>query len=1625
MKKLLTFLLMALLASTVGWAATVNDVLVATDFAATGTTYTNFSGVEKNSGAIYAGNTAKNSSYIQLRSTSNSGIVTTTSGGKVKSVTINFASITVQDRKIDIYGKNTAYSSASDLYNSSNQGTKLGSITQTASGSASSGSLTVSGDYEYVGIRSNSGAIYLESITIVWETGGGTVETCATPTFSPAAGTYTEAQNVTISTTTSGANIRYTTDGSNPTSTSGTLYTGAIPVSATTTIKAIAYKEGNNDSQVATATYTITSGGDGGSTIYRKITSTDDLVPGQKYIIMYENGSSSVGMGAYDGSKHFNGVQNLTISNNKVNIANTTVLELTLGGTTGAWTLYTGSGYIQGANAVQFNIVSNATDNNSKWEITNSVSGTNGFVVHNAMYDRYIKCYNSGTFRHYNSGNGDWAYLYVQDDSNAPTLSATPNPLNINDTNEANGKTGTILVSGDNLGNDNVGMTFNQDHSTNFSSNPGYFSHNGTVTDYPVAITYTGHALSATGIVYPANNIASTSVNINYLYTGPIYVVGNVNDKNWQTVDGVQMTRDENTGKYSVVVNAYNNGDGNAYIFFTKSINANNYDALGDNRFGPVSDGNWGLTPGTTGIYCPLDTMANLHTIVMAPGNYTITIDPATNKFMIEPFVLNVTITPEDGTHFTGSTISGTITSEPADATIEWSTDGTNWTTYTDGFTATVNNVGGSVTVYARATSNGVTANAQATYTRDAAPAPAAPSFSIGGSAVAAGTVVTITAPDGCMLYVDGQQVTNPYDVTITSSTTITAYCVNDEGTPSTTVTNTYTVAAVCNAMIEFKDSDTDSSNPTSWNAIGGTGDNDYFEAGKDYISSASDITRVYKGKTGLKYGNSSNGGTITFNLASGTEWKVSHITLNAKNYNGNNVTFTVTTNNGQSETTSAIGSNLGGYTLDFDGTAITSITISASARAYLKGFTITYDCTPTIANPVINPGSGHFTEDQEVEITCTTQGATIYYTVNGGETQTYSTPFTVDVDEEHTQATIVAWAVKGDLTSEQVTATYTYYNGHVSSIAEFLELEVDKEAIFDNPVIVLFDYSQAHNSDYEPNGQEYIWVKDRTGYTQFFIQPAFDNTLGGFVPKYENGDLIPAGFKVKKGYYETGQFYQGQCYEWQSTFRDTTGKALADPEQVMLSELLAHPANYNDRYLYINKLQVSDINGLNFKIAADEDGDSDEIAEVVGGNAVVGYNKYNSPAWKNKGGDIVGVTLPTDDRYYNVKFIFQRWSNGYEIMPIEFTPWEETNLLLEDLVKEGELNHDYTISNQLHATKVTWDGDKNMFAIFAKDDGMYAEPSAPSASQKSYMIEYVGDFTNTVAQENYDQSNWIEILIPSTVTNVTTKDGDVNAYIQELGALRGLYEGKILKTKAVSGTYINTLNPTIQVSSLPEVETPSTYEPNVYCTANFLKTNIDNGALGVDGEYYFMMDAKPQEFCKVVWCYYDNDNGNYFVIPAREGNVINGHGFHGSFLANLSLCSDYRIYYDYDNLPAWIKDSNDESFNGQQFLYTFDAVVRKNPNYDWTQANGAPRRIQQGIGDFENNPAYIVYPIISDNDDPEGVVGVKEVLGNKAIESIHYYNTMGMESNTPFEGINIVVTRYTDGSTSTMKVMK
>ena len=265
MKKNLRYFMTLLLVmvASVGWGqTTITDVLNQSFTGVTGTNYANWSGKTGTSGADYAGNSAGGNTSIQLRSKSNnSGVVSTTSGGKLKKITVTWDSSTESGRTLNVYGSNTAYSAATDLYDSSKQGTLIGTI---ECGGAST-ELTVpenpENEYKYVGLRSASGAMYLSEIKIEWEKSSTETPTVATPTFSPAAGAVAAGTEVTITCATEGATIHYTTNGDNPSEESST-YSSSNPivVSEGMTIKAIAVKNDYNDSEVATAVYTILEG---------------------------------------------------------------------------------------------------------------------------------------------------------------------------------------------------------------------------------------------------------------------------------------------------------------------------------------------------------------------------------------------------------------------------------------------------------------------------------------------------------------------------------------------------------------------------------------------------------------------------------------------------------------------------------------------------------------------------------------------------------------------------------------------------------------------------------------------------------------------------------------------------------------------------------------------------------------------------------------------------------------------------------------------------------------------------------------------------------------------------------------------------------------------------------------------------------------------------------------------------------------------------------------------------------------------------------------------------------------------------------------------------------------------
>ena len=157
-----------------GNVSTVTDILTIETLGVTATSYAegNFSGVSILSNAIYAGNCIKSSpnGAIQLRSKeSNCGIITTTSGGRATKVVVTWNVAAGNDqtatgRTLNIYGSTTPYTSAADLYDTSTQGTLIGTIV-----CGTSTELVIEGNYPYIAMRSKDGTMYLTQIKITWE----------------------------------------------------------------------------------------------------------------------------------------------------------------------------------------------------------------------------------------------------------------------------------------------------------------------------------------------------------------------------------------------------------------------------------------------------------------------------------------------------------------------------------------------------------------------------------------------------------------------------------------------------------------------------------------------------------------------------------------------------------------------------------------------------------------------------------------------------------------------------------------------------------------------------------------------------------------------------------------------------------------------------------------------------------------------------------------------------------------------------------------------------------------------------------------------------------------------------------------------------------------------------------------------------------------------------------------------------------------------------------------------------------------------------------------------------------------------------------------------------------------
>ena len=147
---------------------TSTDTLDKEKTGVSGNSYKNWSNVSDSSNARYAGNSyGDHASAIQFRKSTGtnpkSAIISTTSGGTIKKISVEWAAGNQSGKTLNVYGSNTAYTSLADVYDSATYGTLLGTIVE-----GTSTELNVVGSYAYVGVVPTTGTAYLTSISFEW-----------------------------------------------------------------------------------------------------------------------------------------------------------------------------------------------------------------------------------------------------------------------------------------------------------------------------------------------------------------------------------------------------------------------------------------------------------------------------------------------------------------------------------------------------------------------------------------------------------------------------------------------------------------------------------------------------------------------------------------------------------------------------------------------------------------------------------------------------------------------------------------------------------------------------------------------------------------------------------------------------------------------------------------------------------------------------------------------------------------------------------------------------------------------------------------------------------------------------------------------------------------------------------------------------------------------------------------------------------------------------------------------------------------------------------------------------------------------------------------------------------------
>ena len=329
--------------------------------------------------------------------------------------------------------------------------------------------------------------------------------------------------------------------------------------------------------------------------------------------------------------------------------------------------------------------------------------------------------------------------------------------------------------------------------------------------------------------------------------------------------------------------------------------------------------------------------------------------------------------------------------------------------------------------------------------------------------------------------------------------------------------------------------------------------------------------------------------------------------------------------------------------------------------------------------------------------------------------------------------------------------------------------------------------------------------------------------------------------------------------------------------------------------------------------------------------------------------------------------YVYQYFPGYYMARYILGIKTDETTL--DKIVNEGTEDVTYTIADDIQSVYIAV---KEPTKVYAKDYGKHRNPSVMKDGEK----DFIKTETALESKDEWDQSNWVLLDFG---------DADKAAAFVTNGV------GKVIEGGTLTGKLTNKLNPTMTVTSYIEPTEEKAYVENNYIGCNFMTPNVQSNIFWHGSTYnFFFVEPKAQEYVKVWWALFDDGLKHFSIVTDSEAK--------GSFNVDWSL-------YPGDWKVDFIKGN----------AYNFHAIVR------YLDENGSMIGAKGENNVVEGN--YMVFPL----EGGDGLITAIDAVAaaDSEVQSVTYVNLLGVQSATPFAGINLVVTRYTTGETIVTKQIK